>query len=153
MNDHAIRPMLATLGKPPTRYTDFAVEAKYDGQQGVAVVDREQVTLLSRNGADITATFPEITAALPSALSNRRVVLDGEIEPSQSAEHSSLHSATWGNLQRLNCRHWHRNLQPPVGGSRCRRCHCSHSDRRIIHRVQRVEILAAQYRQHARPGA
>jgi bifunctional non-homologous end joining protein LigD len=57
--------MLATLGKPPTRYTDFAVEAKYDGQRGIAVVDRGQVTLLSRNGADITQTFPEITAALP----------------------------------------------------------------------------------------
>jgi hypothetical protein len=25
--------MLATLGKPPARFADFAVEAKYDGQQ------------------------------------------------------------------------------------------------------------------------
>ena len=29
-------PMLATLGKPPTRYADFAVEAKYGGQRGMA---------------------------------------------------------------------------------------------------------------------
>jgi bifunctional non-homologous end joining protein LigD len=71
--------MLATLGKPPTRFTDFAVEAKYDGQRGLAVVDRGTVTLFSRNGADITRTFPEITAALPGVIGNRNVVLDGEI--------------------------------------------------------------------------
>ena len=71
--------MLATLGRPPSRLTDFAVEAKYDGQRGLAVVDGGAVTLPSRNGADITLTFPEITAALPSALGNRSVVLDGEI--------------------------------------------------------------------------
>jgi bifunctional non-homologous end joining protein LigD len=62
------RPMLATLGRPPERFADYAVEAKYDGQRGVAVVDRGGVTLLSRNGADITRTFPEITAALPEAI-------------------------------------------------------------------------------------
>jgi bifunctional non-homologous end joining protein LigD len=69
--------MLATLGKPPTRYTDFAVEAKYDGQRGMAVVDGGTVKLWSRNGADITCTFPEIATAL--ATGNRRMVLDGEI--------------------------------------------------------------------------
>ena len=37
------------------------------------------MTLLSRNGADITRTFPEITAALPEAVGKRSVVLDGEI--------------------------------------------------------------------------
>jgi bifunctional non-homologous end joining protein LigD len=31
-------PMLATLGRPPTRYADFAVEAKSDGQRGMAVM-------------------------------------------------------------------------------------------------------------------
>src|SRR4051812_44972653 len=79
MKTGTISPMLATLGQPPTRSGDFAVEAKYDGQRGLAVVDDGVVTLLSRNGADITRTFPEITAALPKALGNRRVVLDGEI--------------------------------------------------------------------------
>jgi bifunctional non-homologous end joining protein LigD len=61
---NAFRPMLATLGKPPRRFMDFAVEAKYDGQRGIAIVDSDSVTMLSRNGADITRTFPEITAAL-----------------------------------------------------------------------------------------
>src|SRR5829696_2186776 len=64
-------PMLATLGRPPESFSDFAVEAKYDGQRGIAIVDSGAVTLLSRNGADITRTFPEITAALSSALGAR----------------------------------------------------------------------------------
>ena len=65
MNARFISPMLATLGRPPARFARFAVEAKYDGQRGLAVVDGGSVTLLSRNGADITRTFPEIIAALP----------------------------------------------------------------------------------------
>lgn len=71
------RPMLATLGKPPTRFDGWAVEAKYDGQRGMAVVDGGTVKLWSRNGADVTRTFPEIAKAL--AVGNRRVILDGEI--------------------------------------------------------------------------
>jgi bifunctional non-homologous end joining protein LigD len=71
--------MLATLGRPPTRFTDFAVEAKYDGQRGLAVLDGGAVALFSRNGADITRTFPELTAALPEVLRGRSAVLDGEI--------------------------------------------------------------------------
>jgi len=67
MTTRPISPMLATLGRPPARFTDFAVEAKYDGQRGMAIVDGDNVTLLSRNGADIARTFPEITAALPAA--------------------------------------------------------------------------------------
>lgn len=74
MRTDAPRPMLATLGPVPERFTDFAAEAKYDGQRGIAVVADGVVTLFSRNGADITRTFPEITAALPEA-----VILDGEI--------------------------------------------------------------------------
>lgn len=50
-----VQPMLATLGKPPARYVDFAIEAKYDGQRGMAIVERGEVTVLSRNGADVTS--------------------------------------------------------------------------------------------------
>ncbi|KUI16942.1 hypothetical protein AU193_22435 [Mycobacterium sp. GA-1285] len=79
MKIESISPMLATLGKPPSRFTDFAVEAKYDGQRGIAVCDEASVTLQSRNGANITRTFPEVAAALSRALGRRRVILDGEI--------------------------------------------------------------------------
>jgi bifunctional non-homologous end joining protein LigD len=79
MTDARIQPMLATLGQPPQPFTDFAVEAKFDGQRGIAIFDGGVVTLLSRNGANITRTFPEITAALPDAVCRHPVVLDGEI--------------------------------------------------------------------------
>jgi bifunctional non-homologous end joining protein LigD len=69
--------MLATLGKPPSRFADFAVEAKYDGQRGLAVVEGGMVTLLSRNGANITRTFSEVSSAL--IFSGRQVISDGEI--------------------------------------------------------------------------
>jgi hypothetical protein len=39
MNVHPIQLMLATLGKPPTRFADVAVEVKYDGRNWEA--DRE----------------------------------------------------------------------------------------------------------------
>ena len=98
-----IQPMLATLGKPPSRFTDFAVEAKYDGQRGIAIVGRDSVGLLSRNGADITRTFPEITAALPAAVGGRRVVLDGEIV--------ALDKAGAPSFERLQ-RRWPQNRRP-----------------------------------------
>ena len=37
MNARLISPMLATLGRPPSRFADFAVEVKYDGQCGIAL--------------------------------------------------------------------------------------------------------------------
>jgi bifunctional non-homologous end joining protein LigD len=44
----------------------------------MAVFDGGTLSLFSRNGADVTRTFPEISAALPW-LSSRSLVLDGEI--------------------------------------------------------------------------
>ncbi|MCV7240574.1 non-homologous end-joining DNA ligase [Mycolicibacterium celeriflavum] len=69
--------MLATLGKPPTQFDSWALEAKYDGQRGMAVVDGGTVKLWSRSGAAFTRTFAEIATALSTG--NRRLVLDGEI--------------------------------------------------------------------------
>jgi ATP-dependent DNA ligase len=51
-------------------------------------VDGDSVMLLSRNGADITRTFPEISAGLIRGSRRRRVVLDGEIVV---ASHTFLH--------------------------------------------------------------
>ncbi|WP_293003314.1 hypothetical protein [Mycobacterium sp.] len=47
-------------------------------RRGLASINHGFVTLLSRNGANITDTFPEISTAL-SALPVRGLVLDGEI--------------------------------------------------------------------------
>lgn len=103
MDVSAISPMLATLGQPPERFANFAVEAKYDGQRGLAVMDGGVVKLLSRNGADITHTFPEITAALPAAVEHRRAVLDGEIV--------ALDNSGAPSFSRLQ-RRWPQNRRP-----------------------------------------
>jgi bifunctional non-homologous end joining protein LigD len=70
--------MLATLARAP-RGDGWAVEQKWDGQRGLAAVDGS-VTLFSRNGADISRTFPEVVSALDAVRGGRRaLVLDGEI--------------------------------------------------------------------------
>ena len=55
--------MLATLGQLP-KSDGWAWEMKWDGQRAIARVDAGSVRLSSRNGNDITATFPEVTGPL-----------------------------------------------------------------------------------------
>ena len=45
--------MLATLAAPPTR-DGWAVEWKFDGQRACLAID-DDVTVFSRNGADVTS--------------------------------------------------------------------------------------------------
>lgn len=69
--------MLATLGPPPAG-DDFAVEVKYDGQRGLIVVDEDGLAVFTRNGAEVSRTFPEL-AGIRAAIGGRPIVLDGEI--------------------------------------------------------------------------
>ncbi|MEU0498020.1 non-homologous end-joining DNA ligase [Mycobacterium sp. NPDC006124] len=69
--------MLATLGPPPSG-DRWAVEWKFDGQRASLIVDRGAVVTFSRNGADVSLTFPEM-ASVGEAVGGRSVVLDGEI--------------------------------------------------------------------------
>lgn len=73
-------PMLATAGTR-TDVTpeagEWAVEMKWDGYRAIATVRGGAVTLTSRGGKDLTATFPEL-AALADAVAGD-AVLDGEI--------------------------------------------------------------------------
>lgn len=73
--------MLATLGKIPPNSEGYSLEFKHDGQRGTAVSRPGSVWLFSRNGADITDTFPEISTALAEVLpdARRQIILDGEI--------------------------------------------------------------------------
>lgn len=71
-------PMLATLRPVPSSSAGVAVEWKYDGQRTAVVVDAAGTWIVSRNGADVSRTFPEL-AAIGDALGGRRVILDGEI--------------------------------------------------------------------------
>ena len=74
-------PMLATNGTPSDLDADedWAFEMKWDGYRAVAYLDGDDVRLVSRNGKDLTATFPELVKPLRAAVSPTSAVLDGEI--------------------------------------------------------------------------
>jgi hypothetical protein len=56
--------MLATLVPNPFHRPDWVFEEKYDGYRILAYKEGAQVTLLSRNGIDRTATFVGVAAPL-----------------------------------------------------------------------------------------
>lgn len=66
--------MLATPGRQPTG-ADWVFEVKLDGIRLICRADETGIRLLSRNGRDLTAAFPELTTvSLPPG-----TVLDGEL--------------------------------------------------------------------------
>lgn len=77
--DRKRSPMLASPGAPGevSDPTEWAFEMKWDGVRTIAEVAHGRVRLLSRNGIDVTATYPEIGAL--AGLVRTDAVLDGEI--------------------------------------------------------------------------
>jgi bifunctional non-homologous end joining protein LigD len=75
-----VKPMLAVQGTEASidEEDGWAYEMKWDGIRAVAVVAEGQVQLISRNGQDMTKTYPEL-ADLPDYLLAQTAVLDGEI--------------------------------------------------------------------------
>jgi bifunctional non-homologous end joining protein LigD len=73
-----LRPMLATPGSLPKDDEAWAYEFKWDGMRALLYVDGGRIHLESRNGNDLTTSFPELRA-LGEQLGSRPVVLDGEI--------------------------------------------------------------------------
>lgn len=73
------QPMLATLGSEGELgdESEWAFEMKWDGVRAIAQVAHGQVRLASRNGIDITSSYPEL-AVLAQAVQGD-AVLDGEI--------------------------------------------------------------------------
>ena len=67
--------MLATAGPLPSG-PDWAYEFKWDGVRALAIIERGELRLRARSGADITAGYPEL-AALGGVLDH--AVLDGEV--------------------------------------------------------------------------
>lgn len=74
-------PMLATVGASLPVGAEWAFEPKYDGIRVIAVADDDRVQLLSRNGIDKAAQFPEVVEALQQFTWTRGApsVLDGEL--------------------------------------------------------------------------
>ena len=71
------RPMLATLIDAPFDDPDWVFETKWDGFRIIAKVARGASALYSRNGRNVTKSYPSIAAAL--ARSRHRAVFDGEL--------------------------------------------------------------------------
>jgi bifunctional non-homologous end joining protein LigD len=78
---NTIAPMLATLGSVQEFRggEEWTYEMKWDGIRAVATVRGDEVTLRTRNGLDVTGSYPELAETLPEALRGGDAVLDGEI--------------------------------------------------------------------------
>ena len=92
-----IPPMLAVPGPLPDD-DGWAFEFKWDGVRAIAYVEGGRGRFLSRNGNELTASFPELRP-LAEALGARQAVLDGEIvvfdsdgDPSFQLLQSRLHT-------------------------------------------------------------
>lgn len=72
-----LSPMLATAGDIPTG-DGWAYEFKWDGVRVLVWIDGGRARALSRNGHDITASFPEFRQ-LGEAVGSHQAILDGEL--------------------------------------------------------------------------
>ncbi|XAS67758.1 ATP-dependent DNA ligase [Micrococcaceae bacterium Sec5.7] len=73
-----IIPMLATAGAPADLHgSGWQFELKWDGIRALIVADDKKIRLISRNGRDMTATYPELTDR--SCWPKQSFTADGEI--------------------------------------------------------------------------
>jgi DNA ligase D-like protein (predicted ligase) len=70
--------MLATLTDRRDFDEGWLLERKFDGERCVARKDGGEVHLHSRNGKDLTGTYPEVRDAI-AAQAQRQMLLDGEL--------------------------------------------------------------------------
>jgi bifunctional non-homologous end joining protein LigD len=102
-----VEPMQARLSTLPREESEWAFEVKWDGVRAIAYSQPGLIRLLSRNGNDVTAAYPELHA-LNGALGSRAAVLDGEIvafdeggRPSFEALQPRMHQRAEANVRRL----------------------------------------------------
>lgn len=70
--------MLASATTPPRDMSGFLVEPKWDGVRLVVTVHGGTVTMITRNGREVSSHYPEV-AAIATGLDGRSAVLDGEV--------------------------------------------------------------------------
>jgi bifunctional non-homologous end joining protein LigD len=92
-----IQPMLARLSTLPEDESDWAFEVKWDGVRAITRSRPGRISIISRNGNDVTAAYPELRA-LNRTLGSHEAILDGEIvafddegRPSFQALQSRMH--------------------------------------------------------------
>ncbi len=73
----ALKPMLCQPAEPFSR-KGWLFEIKYDGYRLIVAHDQDNAVLYSRNGNDLTATFPEIAEAI-AALPYGAAIFDAEV--------------------------------------------------------------------------
>jgi bifunctional non-homologous end joining protein LigD len=80
ITDPPVSPMLATLGRASdvTDEDEWAFEMKWDGIRAIAEVRGGRLRLTTRNGNDVTVTYPDL-AGLVDLAGDHDLVLDGEI--------------------------------------------------------------------------
>ena len=90
----AAAPMLATLTDEIPTGDGWTFEPKYDGIRIVTLATGEAVMLMTRNGNDKAAQFPEIADAVQRLVAARKVplILDGEIVALERGEIARFHA-------------------------------------------------------------
>ena len=73
------RPMLATLAEELPPGGDWLFEPKWDGYRALGYVRGGEARLVSRNGNDLTARFPDVARKLAHAVRSPDCVVDGEV--------------------------------------------------------------------------
>jgi bifunctional non-homologous end joining protein LigD len=76
--DEWIEPMLATLTRDRFFEPDWIYERKFDGERCITYRGGASVRLMTRNRQDVSATYPEIAAALAGQAATD-FVIDGEV--------------------------------------------------------------------------
>lgn len=86
VSTNPLLPMLASPGRPPIG-DQWVFEWKWDGQRGITTIGELDgpPILFSRNLNTISASYPEVTAALDTAARGRSIVVDGELVALNSA--------------------------------------------------------------------
>ena len=102
-----IAPMQARLSTLPLEESEWAFEVKWDGVRAIAYSRPGRIRLLSRNGNNVTAAYPELHA-LNGALGSHEAILDGEIvafdeagRPSFEALQPRMHQRGEAAVRRL----------------------------------------------------
>lgn len=73
-----LRPMLASAAPLPKDDDAWAYEVKWDGVRALVAVEDGRLTVTSRNGNDVSSSYPEL-GRMGRQLGSAQVLLDGEV--------------------------------------------------------------------------
>ena len=77
-NDYTLKPMLLQEIPKPFNNSNYLYEIKFDGYRAFIYACKNKVTVISRNGKDITNIYPELQS-IKKIVKDKKVIFDGEI--------------------------------------------------------------------------